>query len=153
MDIGCYAINVSRMLFGSEPTRVQASVRRDRDLGIDIVTSALLDFGDDQASFVVSTRTEDDQRVHLLGSSGRIEVEIPFNAPPDRDTRLFLTQGGDPPIDPDTVTITFPPVNQYTMQAESFASAVLEDTAVPIPPEDGVANMRVIEQIFEAAKN
>jgi predicted dehydrogenase len=152
MDIGCYAVNVSRMLFGNEPTRVQSSVRRDPDLGIDIVTSALLDFGDGQASFVVSTRIEDDQRVHVLGSSGRIEVEIPFNAPPDRDTRLFLTQGGDPPVDPDTATITFPPVNQYTIQAELFARAVLDDTPVPTPPEDGVANMRVIEQIFEAAE-
>lgn len=152
MDIGCYAINVSRMLFGGEPTRIQASVRRDPDLGIDIVTSALLDFDDGQASFVVSTRTEDDQRVHLLGSIGRIEVEIPFNAPPDRETRLFLTQGGDPPTDPDTATIIFSPANQYTIQAELFARAILQDAPVPTPPEDGVANMAVIEQIFEAAE-
>jgi len=151
MDIGCYAINLSRMVFGSEPTRVQASTRRDPDFGTDIVTSALLDFGDGQASFVVSTQTEPDQRVHLLGSEGRIEIEIPFNIPPDRETKVFLTQAGNP-AGPDTVTITFPPVNQYTVQAELFAQAILEDTPVPTPPEDGVANMRVIEQVLEAAK-
>lgn len=150
MDIGCYAINLSRMVFGSEPTRVQASVRRDPQFGTDTVTSALLDFGDGQASFIVSTQAESDQRVHLLGSDGRIEVEIPFNIPPDLETRIFLTQGGDPPVDPNTVTITFPPANQYTIQAELFAQAIIDDTPVPTPPSDGVANMRVIEQILEA---
>jgi predicted dehydrogenase len=150
MDIGCYAINVSRMLFEGEPTRVQASIRRDPDFGTDIVTSALLDFGEGRASFIVSTQAEPDQSVHVLGSDGRIEVEIPFNAPPDREARLFLTRGGNPPGDPDTVIITFPPTNQYTVQAELFAQAILGDTPVPTPPEDGVANMRVIEQIVEA---
>lgn len=150
MDIGCYAINVSRMLFESEPTRVQASIRRDPNFGTDIVTSALLDFGEGRASFVVSTQAQPDQNVHVLGSDGRIEVEIPFNAPSDREARIFLTRGGDSSGDPDTVTITFPPTNQYTVQAELFARAILDDTPVPTPPEDGVANMQVIEQVFEA---
>ncbi len=151
MDIGCYAVNLSRMLFEGEPTRVQASVRLDPDFGTDIVTSALLEFGESQASFVVSTLTEPDQGVHLLGSDGRIEVEIPFNIPPDRETHVFITQGGNPPVDPDTVTISFPPANQYTVQAELFAQAILDDAPVPTPPEDGVANMRVIEKVLEAA--
>ena len=94
MDIGCYAMQpVPRMLFAGEPTRVRASIRRDPDFGTDIVTSALLDFGDGQASFVVSTQAEPDQRVHLLGSDGRIEVEIPFNVPADAEARIFLTRG------------------------------------------------------------
>jgi predicted dehydrogenase len=151
MDIGCYAVNLSRMLFGSEPTRVQASILRHPDFGTDIVTSAILEFGNGQATFVVSTQTEPDQRVHLLGSDGRIEIEIPFNTPPDRESRILLTRGGDPPSDPETVTISFPATNHYTVQAELFAGAILEDGPVPIPPEDGVANMRVIEQIVEAA--
>lgn len=152
MDIGCYAINLSRMMFGSEPTRVVASVRRHPVFGTDIVTSAILEFGDGQASFVVSTQTEDCQRVHLLGSRGRIEVEIPFNIPPHRQTRVLLTQGGDPPADPHTVTITVPPANQYTIQAELFAQAIIDDTPVPTPPEDGVATMKVIERVLAAAE-
>jgi len=152
IDIGCYAINLSRMMFESEPTRVTASVRKHPAFGTDIVTSAILEFGDGQSSFVVSTQTEDCQRVHLLGSEGRIEVEIPFNIPPDRESRIFLSRGGDPPADPHTVTITVPPANQYTLQAELFAQAIIDDTPVPTPPEDGVANMKVIERVFEAAK-
>ena len=151
MDIGCYAINLSRMMFGGEPTRVHASIRRHPDYGTDVVTSALLEFGEGQASFVVSTQAEPDQGVHLLGSDGRIEVEIPFNIPSDRESRIFLTRGGDPPTDPETVTITFPPTNQYAVQAELFARAILDDTPVPTPPKDGVATMRVIDQIVEAA--
>lgn len=151
MDIGCYAVNLSRMLFAGEPTRVRAAVRRHPEYGTDIVTSAILEFGESQASFVVSTQTEPDQRVHLLGTAGLLEVEIPFNIPPDRPTRIFLTQGGDTPVDPETVTITFPPADQYTIQAELFARAIIDGTAVPTPPVDGVANMRVIEQVFAAA--
>ena len=79
-------------------------------------------------------------------------MEIPFNIPPDRESRVFLTQGGDPPVDPHTVTITVPPANQYTIQAELFAQAIIDDTPVPTPPEDGVANMKVIERVFEAAE-
>ena len=32
-DIGCYNVNLSRMLFGGEPTRVQSSVMRDPLIG------------------------------------------------------------------------------------------------------------------------
>lgn len=149
MDIGCYCINLSRMLFEAEPSRIDAVVRRDPDMGIDIVTSAMLEFpGGGQSTFTCSIRAEDDQRVHIAGSDGRIELEIPFNVPPDRETRIFVTHGGDPPADPDTETITFPVANAYTIQADLFAKAILDDTDVPVPIEDAIANMRVIETIL-----
>jgi predicted dehydrogenase len=150
MDIGCYPINAARMLFGREPTAVAGALRRDPRFGTDVVTSALLEFGPGQASFTCSTQMEDYQRVHIGGTEGRIDVEIPFNIPPDRPTRIFVAAGGNPPVAPDTETITFDPRNQYTAEAEGFAAAVLDDTPVPTPPEDGVANMRVIEQIVAA---
>ncbi len=94
MDIGCYCINVSRMLFGSEPSRLEAAVRRDPEMGVDIVASVLLEFpGGGQSAFTCSIRAEPYQRVHIFGTSGRIEVEIPFNIPPDRETRILLTSG------------------------------------------------------------
>ena len=149
MDIGCYCINVARLLFDSEPSRIEASVRRDPTMGIDIVTSALLEFpGGGQSTFTCSTRAEDDQRVHIVGTEGRIDIEIPFNIPAQRETRIFLTSGGNPPEDPATETITFPAADQYTIQAGRFAQAVLDDTPVPVPIEDAVANMRVIEAVL-----
>ena len=151
MDIGCYAINLSRMLFAGEPERVQATVQRDRDLGIDVLASAILDFpGGGQGTFTCSIRAEPDQRVHILGTRGRIDIEIPFNIPPDRETRITLTAGGDPPVAPDTQTLTFPAADAYGIQAERFARAVLDDTEVPVPPSDAVANMRVIDAVLAA---
>ena len=149
MDIGCYTVNLSRMLFGVEPARVEASVRRDPIMGIDIVSSAVLEFpGGGQATFTCSTRAEDYQRVHIVGSAGRIEIEIPFNIPPDRETRIFVTSGGRPPEAPATETFVFPPEDQYTIQANLFAQAVLDDTPVPVPVSDAIANMKVIESIL-----
>jgi predicted dehydrogenase len=149
MDIGCYPINVARLIFESEPDGVASVVRRDPRMGIDIVTSAVLGFpGGGQASFTCSTRAEDYQRVHILGTDGRIEIEIPFNIPPDRETRILVTSGGQPPTDPDTERIVFPPKDQYTVQAELFAEAVLSGGPVPVPPADAVANMKVIEAVL-----
>jgi predicted dehydrogenase len=147
-DIGCYSVNLSRMLFGAEPIRIQGSVTRDAVMGIDTLTSGILGFDDGMATFTCGIRAEPDQRVHIYGTGGRISVEIPFNIPPDRPTRVFVTAGGDPPVRPDTQVLTFEPANEYTIQAERFASAVLDGTPAPIPPSDAVGNLRVIEELF-----
>lgn len=152
MDIGCYTINLSRMLFGAEPERVEAAILRDPDMEIDVLTSALLVFpGGGTATFTVSTRSESDQRVHVYGTEGRISIGIPFNIPPDRPTHVSVTQGGDPPVAPNTETVTFPTADPYTVETEAFAAAILDDTPTPTPPADAIANMRVIEAIFAAA--
>ena len=147
-DIGCYNVNLSRLVFGGEPTRVQASITRDPVSGVDILTSAILDFPTGVATFTCSTRTETDQRVHIYGTRGRISIEIPFNIPPDRPTRVFVTSGGEPPVAPATETLTFDTADPYGVEAERFALAILEGRPVPTPPEDGVATLRVIEAIF-----
>jgi predicted dehydrogenase len=149
-DIGCYCVNLSRMLFGAEPERVGGSVLRDPVRGIDVLTSGILDFGDVVATFTCSTRAEPDQRVHIYGTEGRISLEIPFNIPPDRPTRVSLTAGGDPPVRPETEVFTFDPANEYTIQAERFAAAILDGGQVPIPPSDAVGNLRVIEELFRS---
>ena len=151
-DIGCYSVNLSRMLFASEPVRVEASLVRDPTSGVDVLTSGLLEFDDGLATFTCSTRAEDDQRVHVYGTEGRISIGIPFNIPPDRPTQVFLTAGGDPPVDPHTEVLTFETADPYAVEAESFADAILDDGPTPTPPEDAVANLRVIERIFRAAE-
>jgi predicted dehydrogenase len=152
-DIGCYAINLSRMLFASEPTHVAGVVQRDQIMGIDVLTAAILDFPDGGiATFGCSIRTEPDQRVSIYGSSGRIAVEIPFNIPPDRPTHVFLTRGGDPPVAPATERLTFDSADPYGVEADAFAAAVLDGSPLPVPPSDAVANLRVIERVFAAAE-
>ena len=150
-DIGCYCINLSRMLFGTEPVQVQSSIRRDPDNGVDVLASAILDFGAGLASFTCSTRVEDHQRVDIYGTTGRISIDIPFNIPPDRPTEISLASGGEPPVAPAVERLTFPVADPYAVEAERFATAVLEGGPVPIPPEDAVANLKVIEAVFAAS--
>jgi predicted dehydrogenase len=150
-DIGCYCINLSRMLLGAEPTAIEGSVMRD-ETGTDVLTSAILAFDEDVAAFTCSTRTEPDQRVHIYGTEGRISMGIPFNIPSDRPTEIVVTAGGDPPVSPDSETLTFAAADQYTIQAERFADAVLDGRPLPIPPEDAIGNLRVIEAIFRAGE-
>lgn len=149
-DIGCYCINLSRMLFGAEPTGVKATVIRDAALGVDVTTSAILSFATGVATFTCSTRTETDQRVDIYGTDGRISIEIPFNIPPDRPTRIFVTAGGDPPVAPDTETLTFEAADPYACEADWFAAAILDGVPLPVEPADAVANLRVLEAVFAA---
>ena len=149
-DVGCYNVNLSRWLFGGEPTRVSAAIRRDPVTGVDVVTSGTLAFADGLAAFTCSTRVETDQRVNVYGTEGRISIEIPFNIPPDRPTRIFVTAGGDPPVAPATETITFAAADPYACEIDAFSAAILAGEAAPVPPADAVANMRLIERVFAA---
>lgn len=146
MDIGCYCVSFARWLFAAEPTRVVGMVDRDPTFGTDRLTSALLDFGGRQAAFTCSTQLSPYQRVNLFGTTGRIEIEIPVNAPPDRPTRLWFQRGAN------LEEITFDPVDQYTLQADAFARAILDDTPVPTPLDDAVANLRVVEAVLASAR-
>jgi predicted dehydrogenase len=150
-DIGCYCIQASRHAFGGLPTRVVGVIERDPDFATDRLTSALLDFPAGQAIFTCSTQLIQYQRVHFLGTQGRIEIEIPFNAPKDRPTRLFIDGTGDI-FGGGIVTEEFPTADQYTMQGDAFSKAVLEGGEVPVPLEDAIANMAVIEAIFRSAE-
>jgi predicted dehydrogenase len=150
-DIGCYCIQASRYGFGQEPTRVVGHIDRDPQLGTDRLTSAVLDFPGGHAIFTCSTQMIPYQRVQFLGTKGRIEIEIPFNAPPDRPTRIFVDATGDL-TSSGISTETFAVVDQYTLQGDAFSKAILDGTPVPVPLEEGIANMAVIEAIFNSAK-
>lgn len=151
-DVGCYNVNLSRMLFGSEPTRVEASLVRDPVSGVDTLTSAMLEFDQGIATFTCSTRAEDDQRVHIYGTDGRISIDIPFNIPPTLPTSIRISHGGEPPVAPATEIVSFDAADPYAAQASQFAAAILDDLPTPIAPSDAVANLRVLEQIFTAAE-
>jgi predicted dehydrogenase len=152
MDIGCYLIHAARCGFAQEPTRVVARIERDPKLRTDRLTSAILDFPNGQSVFTCSTQLVPYQRVHFVGTRGRIEIEIPFNAPIDRPTRIFIDDGGD--LSGKSVTTeTFPVSDQYTLQGDAFSKAILDNTEVPVPLEDAIKNMAVIEAVFQSAKS
>ncbi len=150
MDIGCYPITLARWLFDSEPVEVIAQIERDPDFGVDRLASALMRFPNGQATFACSGQLVPFQRMQIYGTRGRIEVEIPFNAPPDRGCRIFLDDGsalGGSAAE----TIEFPAVDQYTLQADQFSAAILGERSVPVSIDDAVANMAVIDALFRSA--
>jgi predicted dehydrogenase len=149
MDIGCYPINISRFLFEREPVRVSAIIERDPVMRTDRLTSALFDFAPGQATFTCSTQMVPFQRVQVLGTRGRIEIEIPFNAPPDEPTRIFIDDGLEL-AGRNARTEEFPVCNQYTIQGDHFSRAVQENLPVAVPVEDAVANMAVIDAVLAA---
>jgi predicted dehydrogenase len=152
MDIGCYLIQASRYAFAQEPTRVVASIDRDPVMKTDRLASAILEFAGGQSVFTCSTQLVPYQRIHFLGSKGRIELEIPVNVPPDRSTRLLIDTGSDL-FGGGIAAETFPACDQYTLQGDAFSKAVLDNTEVPVPLEDAIGNMAVIEAIFRSGQS
>ena len=145
LDIGCYCTSLSRFVFGREPRRVMAHVEYDPHTKVDRFASALLDFGSGTASFSTGTQMQPYQTVDIHGTQGRIEMEIPFNAPNDRPTRMWLQKGSA------KEELQFDVCDQYTIQADLFAEAILNNGDVPTPIEDAMANMKVIDAVKESS--
>lgn len=147
MDIGCYCISLSRFIFGDEPWRVCGIIEEDPNMKVDRLTSGILEFGSGTSTFTCATQLVPCQRVNIFGTKGRIEIEIPFNAPSDRPCKVWYGDGNR--IEEVVLDIC----NQYTIQGDLFSRAVLEDRDVPVPLEDAVANMQVIDALISSARN
>ena len=149
MDIGCYCISLSRFIFEAEPRRVVGIIEEDPNFKVDRLALGLLDFGKHTSNFTCSTQLVPYQRVNIFATSGRVEIAIPFNAPPDRPCKMWVQHGDD---FEDLEEITFDVCDQYTIQGDLFVRAILQDQPVPTPIEDAIANMRVIEALFASAR-
>ena len=151
MDIGCYPIQISRFLFGEEPRRASGIIEHDPDFGTDRLTSAILDFPSGQSVFTCGTQIAPWQRVQIVGDSGRVDIEIPFNAPPDRPCRIFVDVGREA-FGVGLRTEELEICDQYTIQGDLFSRAIRDGGEVPTPLEDSIRNMAVIEAIFRSAE-
>ena len=150
MDIGCYPITTSRFIFGTEPRRVSSLIERDPEMAIDRLTSVLLDFPNGQAIFTCSTQLAHCQRMQFVGTRGRLELPIPFNAPASEPTRILCDDGSD--LSGRKIeAILIPVCNQYTIQGDRFSQSIRENTEQPIPLADAVKNMAVIDAVFRSA--
>lgn len=150
LDIGCYPITVSRYIFGADPTRVAATIDFDPKFKTDRLAGGLCDFGKGRhLSFTISTQLAPFQRVQIMGTKGRIEVEIPFNAPPDQPNRIFV-QG-------ETMNVgewhSFPVSDQYMLQAEAFGRALRKEEKLGWGVDDAITNMKVIDALFKAGRS
>ena len=150
MDIGCYLINTSRFVFEREPARVSGLIERDPDMGVDRLTSMMLDYGSGHAVGTCSTQMVPYQQVHILGTTGRIELQIPFNAPADRPCTVILDSGADL-FGGGRQTFEIDTCNQYTIQGDLFSKAIITNAAVPSPLEDAIRNMACIDAVVRSA--
>lgn len=149
MDVGCYPITMSRWLFGEEPRSVIGILDRDPELGVDRIASGMLRFSSGHATFTSAMQLVHYQRMQIHGTSGRIEVRIPFNAPPDRPCQIFVDDGRELG-DASAVAVEFPVVDQYTLQGDRFSEAVRGIGEVPVSIEDAIANMAVIDALVRS---
>ena len=151
MDIGCYPIKTSRMVFDEEPRRVAATLVRDPVFDTDILTSAILEYPSGHCVFSCSTQVAPNQSMEFFGTAGRLEIEVPFNPRTPGTSRIRIDDGRD--VFGSGITVEdFESCDQYTIQGDLFSQAVLNDTPVPTPLSDAVANMRAIDAIFESGK-
>jgi predicted dehydrogenase len=150
MDIGCYPITTSRFLFGEEPLRVVGLIARDPDFNVDRLTSVILDFPSGQSVCTCGTQLVPYQKMEFLGTTGRIEIKIPFNAPNDRPCEILVDDGRDV-FGSGVSTETIPACDQYMVEGDAFSKAIRENSEVPVPLEDAIANMAVIEAVFRSA--
>jgi len=136
-----------------EPERVIASVARDPTLQTDTLSSGLLDFGRGrQLAFTVSTQAARYQRIQLVGTQGRIEIEIPVNAPQDKACRYVVDDAVG--LDGSGCRIvTLPVADQYQLQAEAFSRAVRSEVPTAAGLDDAVMNMRIIDALFASEKS
>ena len=147
MDIGCYPVSLSRFIFEDEPRRVLGIMEFDHRFKTDRLGAGVLEFKNGTSTFTYGTQLAPYQRVNIFGTEGRVEIEIPFNAPPDKPCRMWHQHGAR------VEEIKFETADQYTIQGDLFSSAVLDDTEVPTPLEDAVSNMKVIDALFWSARN
>lgn len=151
MDIGCYPITISRFIYDAEPRRVLGLIERDAENGTDTLTTAVLDFAEGHSTFTCSTRLAPYQRMIFVGTKGRLEVLIPFNAPNDRPLKIVFDEGSDFTA-ASAETIELPVCDQYEIQGSLFSQALRENREQPLPLEDAVNNMCVIDAVFRSAK-
>ncbi|HEX3532821.1 MAG TPA: Gfo/Idh/MocA family oxidoreductase, partial [Gemmatimonadaceae bacterium] len=151
LDIGCYPITMSRWLFGAEPTEVIGLIDRDPQMKIDRLTSGLLRFERGQATFSCAMQLVAFQAVQIFGTEGRIAAS--FHATPRDASRIYVDDGSDLIGGGGVETITFQPVDQFTIQANRFSRAIRGVGTVPVSLEDAIGNMAVIDALFRSAES
>ena len=146
-DIGCYAVSAARYMFDREPSKALSLVNRDPGFKTDILTSGILDFGNGNSVFTVGTLTFPYQRVDIVGSSGSIHIQIPFNTFTDVPAHMtVVTSVG-------TREIQFDPADQYELQIVQFSEAIRKGTQAPTPLEDAIHNLSVMDALFKSEKS
>lgn len=147
LDIGCYCISLSRLIYGEEPSRVLGQITPYPGQDVDCLASGILTFAEGNATFSVSTKTESEQLVKIYGEKGTLFIPTPFyNPTPEIAPYIELKSDGK------HEQLTQPISNHYGEMTDAFAQSIHNNTAVPTPLSDAIANMKIIDSLFASAK-
>jgi predicted dehydrogenase len=141
LDIGCYTVDVCRFLLDRDPVVTHSIVELDPVFGTDRLASYVMDFDGVTAMGMCSTQLEHRQSVRLHGTTGTIDIAIPFNAANAQKRTIVLDSGGE------SRTIEFEECDQYVLQGEAFCRAVRGEAPVPIPLSSSLGTLRVLDAI------
>jgi predicted dehydrogenase len=151
LDLGCYPITLSRFMYGEEPVRAFGAIDRDPASGTDCLTSAILEFPSGQSTFTCSTQLVHFQRMQFLGTKARMEIQYPINPPNGQPSHILIDEAKLP--GPGIETETFEYADQFTIQGDAFSKAIRENGEVPVPVEDAICNIAVLEAVFRSAES
>ncbi|HSA97374.1 MAG TPA: Gfo/Idh/MocA family oxidoreductase [Acidobacteriota bacterium] len=145
-DVGCYTISMARLVFGAEPVSAFAAARFDPATGIDMTTSALLEFPGGRFAFCDSSFEQHFQsRLLLVGAEGTLHLDRAFSAK-GFDVALAIVHGDL------REAVRIRKADMFRLMAEHFADAALGLTPLRYPAADALANMRAIDACFESIR-
>jgi predicted dehydrogenase len=150
LDMGCYPITLSRFIYEQEPVRVFGDIERDPETRTDRLTSAILEFPSGQSTFTCGTQLVHFQRMQLLGTLGRMEIQYPINPPTDQPSHILIDDGKG---SAGSAVETFEYADQFTIQGDLFSKAIRENGEVPVPIEDSIRNIAVMEAVLRSAES
>ncbi len=146
LDIGCYSVSLSRWLFNEEPNNVLGQITPMPGEEVDCLTSGIMEFSAGTASFTAATKIEPIQYAEAIGDQGSLYIERPFyndSGLPVQKIRITRNRVVE--------EIEVPDNNHYGAMGDALALSVFNNTPVPTPLEDAIANMRCIDAIFQSA--
>lgn len=156
MDVGCYCTNLSLLIAGTRPARVEA-LSRKHPSGVDELTTGMLEFPSGTiASLACGMTTQADNTAMICGTEGFIEIPVPWKPPRTQATwmigrstppRQDAPKGIAPSAPPREIRTVDADKDLYALEADDFAATVLDGAPPSVSRELTLNNMAVLDQI------
>jgi len=147
-DIGIYCINAARYLFRDEPIEVVALTANNGDkrfAEIEEMTGAVMRFPQERlATFTCSFGSADISHYDLVGTKGHLRLENAYEY--QAEMKFAAT------IDGKKTKKKFPRGDQFAPELIYFSNCIIEDRPPEPSGKEGLADIRVINAIYESAE-
>ena len=147
-DIGVYCINAARYLFRDEPIEViglTANNGEKRFAEIEEMTGAIMRFPHERlAMFTCSFGSTDVSQYDLVGTKGQLRLENAYEY--QGELKCATT------IDGKRSEKTFEPGDQFAPELVYFSDCIIHNRAPEPSANEGLADVRVINAIYESAE-